>query len=149
MGFSLNFENEFKIDVTPEGTTSTFVPVAAGLKEASPSINDETDDTAYYDGEGFGETDVIGAQLVLALTFDRKDDPAQNFILGTSLEFGQGRRTNFEWTTPQGEKFEGEVTISNIELPGGEARAKGEWSCEMRFAGKPIYTPAPAGGAGE
>lgn len=142
--FELQYKNNFEIDVTPEGDVETFERLAAGITNVEPSNNEETDDSAYYDGEGFSESDVIGAQLVLAVSGHRKyGDAAQDFIFSRFLEIGNARRTNFRWTTPVGEIFEGNITISAIEGPSGEARAKGEIGFEIRFNGKPTYTPAP------
>lgn len=142
--FELQYKNNFEIDVTPESDVETFERLAAGITSVEPSNNEETDDSAYYDGEGFSESDVIGAQLVLAVSGHRKyGDPAQDFIFSRFLEIGNARRTNFRWTTPVGEIFEGNITISAIEGPSGEARAKGEIGFEIRFNGKPTYTPAP------
>ncbi|QKS71660.1 capsid protein [Paenalkalicoccus suaedae] len=144
MAFELNYKNQFKLDVTPDAEEPSFETLAAGISSVEPANNEELDQTAYFDGEGFSETDVIGAQLVLSVSGHRKvGDAAQDYIFSKYLEVGDARRTRFEWETPSGELFEGNVTIANIEGPGGEARAKGEFSFEIHFNGKPEYTPAP------
>ncbi|WP_077735632.1 phage tail tube protein [Bacillus sonorensis] len=142
--FPLQFKNEFSLDITPTGATQTFEQLAAGLKTIESNNNEEIDQTAYYDGDGMADSDVIGGQLILTCTLDRVlDDPVQNYILSMIFEFGVSRRTTCKWKTSTGELIEGPVTIANIAPPGGDANAKGEWTFEIHFNGKPTYTPAP------
>lgn len=144
-GFTLQTAHKFEIDTTPEAGQGkeTWSPLAAGLSSVEPSPNDETAQDKYLDGDGYGETDVIAAQLILTFSGHRKyGDVAQDFIFSKTLELGKKRRTNFRWTEPDGGKFEGSVTIANISLPSGDAGAKGEISFEIHFNGKPKYTPA-------
>lgn len=137
--FNLMYEHQFEIET--EG--STFVPLAAGINNVEPANNEETDQSRYMDGNGFGSTDVIGAQLILTFTGHRNyEDAAQNFIFGKSLSLGTSRRTNFRWTEPDGGVFEGDATIANISGPSGDAGAKGEISFEIHYNGAPDYTPA-------
>ncbi|MED2978194.1 capsid protein [Bacillus swezeyi] len=142
--FPLQFKNEFSLDVTPDGATQTFERLAAGLKTVEPNNNENIDQTPYYDGNGMADSDVTGGQLVFTCTLDRvNNDPVQDYILSKIFEFGVSRRTTCKWKTPQGELIEGPVTIANIAPPGGDANAKGEWTFEIHFNGKPTVTPAP------
>lgn len=144
-GFSLQFNNKFSLNTTPGGAEETMSRIAAGITGAEPGNNEEIDQTAYLDGEGFAESEVTGGQLILSISGHRKyDDPAQNFIFSKMFEFGKSRKTNFEWETPSGELIEGDITIANIEGPSGDANQKGEISFEIHFNGKPTYTAAPA-----
>lgn len=143
MGFKLMNDHIFEVDTTPTAEAPTWARVAAGIKNVSPGTNEEVDQTAYLDAQvGFKESDVVGAQLVLTFTADRKyDDDAQNYIFSLLLELGPNRRTKFRQKEPDGGIFEGPVTIANITPPGGDAGAKGECSFEVHFNGKPTYTP--------
>lgn len=142
-GFELMFAHNFQIDTDPGGT-ETLVPLKAGITNVEPANNEELDQTAYLDGDGYGTTDVIGAQTTLAFSGHRKyGDAAQDYIFGKQLDLGGGRRTKFEWTEPDGGTFKGDITIANISGPSGDAGAKGEISFEIHFNGKPTYTPAP------
>ena len=141
--YNLMNEHTFEIE-TSEGN---FARLAAGISNADPANNEELAQDNYLDGAGFGETDVIGAQLVLTFTGHRNyEDEAQNFIFGKSLSLGNARRTKFRWTEPDGGTFEGSCTIANISGPSGDAGSKGDISFEIHFNGKPEYTPAPAQG---
>mgnify|MGYP001393493218 FL=1 len=150
-GFLLQSSHILEINTTPgapEGE-ETFERLAAGISSMEPNPNDELSQDRYFDGDAYGETDVIGAQLVLTFSGHRKyGDPAQDFIFGTLLDLGPGRRTDFRWTLPDGGRYEGPVTIANITGPSGDAGAKGEIGFEIHFNGKPKYTP-PNGGNGE
>jgi hypothetical protein len=140
-GFELMNKHKFEIDTMPGGTP-TFAEIKAGITNVEPSNNEELSQDRYLDGDGYGETDVIAAQLVLTFTGHRKyGDAAQDFIFGKLLELGANRRTTFRWTEPDGGVFEGDCTIANISGPSGDAGAKGEISFEIHFNGKPTYTP--------
>lgn len=135
--------NKHKFEINTGTDAESFALIAAGITNVSPSNNEEVSQDKYLDGNGFTETDVIGAQLVLAFTGHRNyDDAAQNFIFGKTLELGTSRRTSFRWTEPDGGIFEGACTIANISGPSGDAGAKGEITFEIHFNGKPEYTPA-------
>jgi hypothetical protein len=141
-GFELMNKHIFEINTTPGVTPGTYARIAEGITNVEPNNNEELSQDRYLNGDGYGETDVIGAQLVLTFTGHRKyGDLAQDFIFSKLLELGPERRTEFRWTEPDGGVFEGECTIANISGPSGDAGAKGEISFEIHFNGKPDYTP--------
>jgi hypothetical protein len=143
--FELMNAHTFSINTTPGTDPGTLAPIAKGITNVEPANNEELSQDKYMDGNGFGETDVIGAQTTLAFTGHRDyEDAAQKFIFSKVLELGTGRRTNFEWTEPDGGKFTGDCTIANISGPSGAAGSKGEISFEIHFNGKPEYTAPPA-----
>jgi hypothetical protein len=140
--FELMNAHAFSINTVPGTTPGTLAVIGKGITNVEPSNNEELSQDKYLDGGGFGETDVIGAQTVLSFSGHRfYGDPAQDFIMGLMLKLGEDRRTNFEWTEPDGGKFTGACTIANISGPSGAAGAKGEISFEIHFNGEPIYTP--------
>ncbi len=141
-GFLLQSKHKLEINTAPGSESEKFERLAAGITGLDPDTNDELAQDQYFDGEGFGETDVTSAQLILTFSGHRKyGDAAQDYIYGQLLEVGPGRRTELQWTLPNGDKFEGPVTIANITGPGGEAGEKGEIGFEMHFNGKPEFTP--------
>lgn len=145
--FFLQSAHQLEINTTPGATagSETWARLAGGISSFEPGNNEETDQSKYLDGDGYGETDVIGAQTTVAVSGHRKyGDAAQDFIFSKQLELGPARRTTFRWTEPDGGTFEGPITIANISGPSGEAGAKGEISFELHFNGKPTYTsPTP------
>ena len=144
-GFLLQSKNKLEINTTPSAEEPTYVRLAAGITDLEPDPNEETSQDVYLDGDGFGETDVTGAQLIVSISGHRKyGDPAQDYIYGLQMELGPARRTTFRLTLPDGATYEGPCTIANIVGPGGAAGEKGAISFEIHFAGKPEYTPAGA-----
>lgn len=143
-GFLLQSDHLFEIKTGVDDTTQEpiYSRLGAGIMSMEPGTNDELSQDKYYDGLGFGETDVISGQLILTFSGHRKyGDPAQDYIFSTLLEFGPGRRTEFRYTLPDGGSYEGPCTIANITGPAGDAGAKGEIGFEIHFNGKPTFTP--------
>lgn len=146
MAFELMNKHKFEINTTPGAEPGSYARIAAGITSAEPANNEELSQDKYMDGDGYGETDVIGAQTVLSFSGHRNyGDAAQDYIFSKVLELGNSRRTQFRWTEPDGGIFEGDCTIANISQPSGDAGAKGEISFEIHFNGKPDYTPPVAG----
>lgn len=144
-GFTLQSKHTFEIDTSQaaDGTTATWARVAAGISSFDPSWNEEIDQTQYLDGDGYGSSDVTGAQLVISFEGHRKfGDEAQDFIASLQSDLGEGRKTNFRWTDPSGDSYEGWVTVANIVGASGAANEKSTFSFEVHFNGKPEYTPA-------
>ena len=138
----LNFESLLEIDVNYGGTAS-WAALRAGVKNIAPALNEVVDQAQYYDGEGFAESEVTGAQYVLAVTCDRKyGDSAQDFILGLQFELGCKRKSQARFTNAYGDIKQGICTIANITPPGGDAASKQEWSFELHFKAKPTVTAA-------
>lgn len=138
-GFLLQSEHLLELDIDPSGE-SAMERLAAGITSMDPDVNDELSQDKYYDGEGFGETDVTGSQLILTFGGHRKyGDPVQDYIFSTLLTPGTGRRTTLDWTLPNGDKFSGPVTIANITGPSGDAGEKGEIGFELHFNGHPTF----------
>ena len=143
----LNYESLLEIDVNYGGTPSR-KPIAAGVKSVVPNNNESVDQASYYDGQGFAESQVVGAQYIISVTLDRmKGDVAQDYILGLQNELGCARKSQAWYTNFQGDVKSGIVTIANIVPPGGDASSKGEWSFELHYKAKPVLalaTSAPA-----
>ncbi|MCM3090200.1 MULTISPECIES: phage tail tube protein [unclassified Cytobacillus] len=147
--FTLQSAHSFEIDTaqSADETAATFALLAKGISSFDPQWNEEIDQTMYLDGDGFASSDVTGAQLVIAFEGHRAyGDPAQDFIASLQTETGEGRKTNFRWTEPDGGSFSGKVTVANIVGASGAANEKSTFSFEIHFNGKPTYT-APATGA--
>lgn len=140
-GLLLNSQHRFDINTTPGGV-ATLARLGAGLTSFEPGNNEQTDQSNYLDGNGYGTTTVTGAQLVLTFSGHRLfGDAAQDWIYGKQFELGTARNTDFTWTLPSGGKITGPCTIVALDGPGGDANAKGAISFEVHFNGKPTYTP--------
>lgn len=141
IAFALNYTNLFMIDVTPSAASPTWARIGAGITSFDPSNNEVIADDAYYDGEGMSFSDVTGGQIVHAFSGHRKyGDPAQDFIASIESSYGEARKTSYKWIAPDGTVLTGNCTIANIVSGGGDPNAKGTFSFEIRFNGRPTMT---------
>lgn len=145
LGFARNYANALEINITPEEASTTWAILSRGITEIAPSPNESTEDKDYYDGYGTPTTDVTSTQIKYDVTGDRcYGDPAQDFIASRALETGDGRKTQFRHTSPNGDTIEGDCTLLNLTPNSGqgEASALGAFTCTIATAGSPKYTPA-------
>ena len=144
--FPLNFQNLFEINTTPGATTATWARIASGISSCTPANNENVDQTAYLDGDGFGSSDVIGMQKTYAFSGHRVvGDTAQDYIFNELQEtLGDNRKTQIRHTDANGKIITGDCTVCNIVEGGGDANAKTEISFEVHINGKPEKTPATA-----
>lgn len=145
LGFARNYANALEINITPEEASPTWAILSRGITEIAPSPNESTEDKDYYDGYGTPTTDVTSTQIQYEVTGDRcYGDPAQDFIASRALETGDGRKTQFRHTSPNGDTIEGDCTLLNLTPNSGqgEASAFGAFTCTIATAGSPKYTPA-------
>jgi hypothetical protein len=146
--FALNFQDLFEINTTPLETTATWSRLAAGISGADPSNNEDVAQDKYLDGDGFGSSDVIGAQVVFAFSGHRViSDDAQDWIASIAHELGAYRKTQMRYTDAEGNVSLCACTVANIEIGGGDAAAKKEIAFEVHFNGKPTDTPKSAAAA--
>lgn len=140
--FLLNYGYKFTIT---EGLTGvTRLDIAAGITSVDPDSNEEKTEDFYYDGDGAATVDVTGLQLEYSFEGHRDyNDDAQNYIFSLRNLTGPARKTNFVVTEPNGDKYEGVATISDIKAPGGDANSKGEIEFMITFDGLPTFTPTP------
>lgn len=148
MTFALNFMNLWEIDITPSESSSTWARLAAGISSADPSNNENIDQSTYLNGDGFGSSDVIGAQRTFAFTGHRDtDDIAQNYIASIENELGDARKSTLRLTKADGSIISKECTIANVDFGGGDAAAKEDVSFEIHLNGKPEKTARSAASA--
>lgn len=141
--FAMNYQRLYELDITPNGASRTWVRLAKGLTGADPSYNEESDQTAYLDNDGFKETNVTAKQNTFSFSGHRVvGDSAQDYIFALANALGDDLKTNFRYTDEQGNKKEGACTLANIDDGGGDAGSKVEVSFEIHLNGKPTITPA-------
>ena len=143
IAFALNYTNLHMIDITPGEPSPTWAYMGPGIQNVTPSSNEVTDQTAYYDGGGQASTDITGGQTVLAFSGHRKyGDLAQDYIANLDYAYGEMRKTHYKHIAPDGRIIEANVTIANIVNGGGDANSKGTFSYEVHFDGTPTITDA-------
>ena len=146
--FSLNNRVLVEVDTTPAASSRTYARLAKGITSSVDSHNDSTDDTAYLDGGGYGNSDVIGKQYTLSVSGHRViGNTAQDYIVGLQGEFGDDAKTWVRYTKPNGLRITAYVSATEIVDAGGDANAKTEFSVNFKGCGAPTITPptsAPA-----
>ena len=146
--FNLNYLNKFEIDTSGQKSLDNidkaqFAVVAAGINNMTPAANDTTTNDEYYDGAGFGTSDVTSKRLQLTLAGHRLDGNAgQDYIASKQLAIGDDLKTLFRWTRPDGSAISGVVTMTSIVSSGGAPGAKQTFSVVLVFNGKPDFEPA-------
>ncbi len=145
MDFSLNFQDLHEIDITPDAASATWARLGEGLTTADPSNNEDIAQDKYLDGDGYGSSEVIGAQRTVSFSGHRvAGDAAQDFIESIQESLGDSRKTTYRLTDAAGNKVEKGCTIGNIDFGGGDAGAKKEISFEIHLNGRPERTPKTA-----
>lgn len=143
MSFLMNYGYKFEIGGATS-TPATALPIGEGITSVDVDNNEETEETYYYNKGGAAETDVTGFRMAYSFTGHRYyGDPAQDYVFGLATKVGPDRKTLLTVTEPDGSKFTGPATISELQLPGGDANAKGDIEFTISFDGAPTYTPAP------
>lgn len=146
--FLLNWQN--KIEIATDGETdiskadsAQWARLAAGINNLTPAENDTTANDEYYDGEGFGTSDVTSKRYQFTIASHRVyGDAAQDFIASKMLEIGDALKTLMRVTFADGSAVYGVVTLTNIVPAGGQPGAKQTFSVVAVFNGKPKFVPA-------
>lgn len=126
-------------------STATYSPLAKFISNVEPEANDETEDFAWYDGDGSLSTEVISARPSYAVEGQRfYGDKAQDLIASLEYETGEARYIAFKKTDPNGDTFTGKATVTDIVTGGGGAQEHGTFSCTITWAGKPTLKKGTA-----
>lgn len=150
--FALNFQDLWEIDITPNEATATWARLGAGISGADPSNNENVAQDTYLDGDGYGSSQVIGAQRTIAFTGHRVvGNLAQDWIAAIASELGDARTTSLRVTEADGSQWgaihrsggQG-VTVANIDIGGGDPGAKKDIGFEIHVNGKPTATAKSA-----
>ena len=148
--FLLNWQN--KIEIALDGldhlndiTKANWARLAKGINNLTPAENDTTANDEYYDGEGFGTSDVTSKRYQFTIAGHRVyGDPAQDYIASKMLDIGDALKTLLRVTFADGSMVYGIVTLTNIVPTGGQSGAKQTFSVVVVFNGKPKFVPASA-----
>lgn len=112
-----------------------WLELAKGITTIGDDTQEETEDTAYYDGDGTPETEIISvAGAYTPEGHYYSDDPAQALIAGLKYKVGEGRKIWHRVVSADGKKeYIGRATVSAIVAGAGDASAYETFSCNIRF----------------
>ena len=143
----LNYETEMFINTAPTADTATWASMAAFTKNMAESLNEVLYQASYYADQGWGSTEVVGAQLTLTLTGDCKPtDEAYEYITGEDVMYGLGdaRKTHIKLT--RGDKYViWPVTLANITKGRGDSAATNALTVTIHGNGRPSTGTVSAG----
>lgn len=112
-------------EATPDTppTAAEYLWLAKGLKTSSPENDEETDDSAYFDGDGTKEEMVISKRRGRTFEGHRDySDKAQNFVAEKEDEVGDDLVVWYKEVSSDGKtQKEGLARLSEIEIGDGEA----------------------------
>ncbi len=140
-----NWQNNFFIDINGNKSLedldkADFAWLAKGITTQTPSSSETTDNTPYYDGMGFTETDVTGKALSFAMAGHRVvGDPAQDYVVPKFITIGDGLKTLAKWVDPEGNTVYFLATLTAIVPYGGAANVKQTFSFNLAANGAPWY----------
>lgn len=128
-------------DMVEDGMEPEYFRLAKWISTVTDDSEEEVESTAYYDGDGTPEDDVISVKKAYTFEGARDDeDPAQNLIAGLELEVGEKRKIMFKQERTNGDVLEGPATVKEIKVTGGEASEYALFSCTISWDRKPEVT---------
>uniref|UniRef100_UPI003D815905 phage tail tube protein n=1 Tax=Lederbergia lenta TaxID=1467 RepID=UPI003D815905 len=112
-----------------------WLELAHQISTIGDDTQEETEDTAFYDGDGTPETTVISvAGAYTPEGYYDSSDPAQALIAGLKYKTGDGRKVWHRVVSSDGKKeWVGRATVSAIVAGAGDASAYETFSCNIRF----------------
>lgn len=134
-----------------EPLEDSWLELARYISTIGDDTQEETEDTAYYDGDGTLETEIISVAGAYTPegTYD-PEDPAQALIASLKYKTGDGRKIWHKVVSADGKKeWVGRATVSAIVAGAGDASAYETFSCNIRFDTLPKETDLTTPPSGE
>jgi hypothetical protein len=127
-----------------------WLELAKYISTIGDDTNEDTEDEAFYDGDGTPETTVTSvAEAYTPEGYYDPEDPAQELIAGLKRKTGDGRKIWHRVVRSDGKKeWVGRATVSAIVAGAGDASAYETFSCNIRFDRIPEETDLDNGDNG-
>ena len=118
-----------------EAPGEEWLELAHQISTIGDDTQEETEDQAFYDGDGTPETTVISvAGAYTPEGYYDPEDPAQELIAGKRYKTGDGRKLWHRVVSSDGKKeWVGRATVTAIVAGAGDASAYETFSCNIRF----------------
>lgn len=128
----------------PKTEPQEWLELAKWISTVEDDTDEETDDTAFYDGDGTKETTVTGVSG--AYTFEGyydAEDKAQKFIADKKFKTGDDRKVWHKVVSADGKtEWVAPATVSEIVAGSGEAGEYEAFECKIAFNTLPVERPA-------
>lgn len=143
-GVEMTSEIKMLINTTPEGEIATYSDMGETFKNISIAVNESVYSAVYLADGGFGSSAVTGAAPTVTLTGDYiKSDPVCQYLSGIQFEIGSKRVTDVKLTRG-GKTITCPVTLTSVQISGGESNSPNSVSVTIAFNGKPEVAEAAA-----
>ncbi|GAB3801640.1 phage tail tube protein [Virgibacillus kimchii] len=112
-----------------------WLELAKYISNIGDDTNEQTEEEAFYDGDGTEETTVTSvAEAYTPEGYYDPEDPAQELIAGLKRKTGDGRKIWHRVVRSDGKKeWVGRATVTAIVAGAGEASSYETFSCNIRF----------------
>lgn len=119
----------------PDTPPTEWLELAKWISTIGDDTNEETEDEAFYDGDGTPETTVVSvAGAYTPEGYYDPEDPAQALIASLKYKTGDGRKIWHRVVSADGKKeWVGRATVTNIVAGAGDAQAYETFSCTITF----------------
>lgn len=126
-------------NATTEPTGDAWKWLADGVTTAEVENDEETDDIAYYNGDGTKKTVVTSVKKGYSFEGDYiREDAAQALIASKELKTGDDRTLWFKVVEADGKiQKVGVATVSDIKIGGGEASEYEAFECTISWNSAP------------
>lgn|SRR5690625_2381364 len=109
-------------DIPKGNEEPEYLHLAAGILEVGSENDEQTEEYAYYDGDGTPETEVLSIKKNHPFNGHFiENDPAQKLIESKEFATGEDRKIMYKQVRSDGKTLEGEATLQDVNVTGGPA----------------------------
>lgn len=138
----INYETEAFLNIGKTADVPEWASMAGLMKNMSQSLNEVLYQASYYKDQGYGSTEVTGAQLTLTITGDCKPgDEAAGYLLSDDVLFGLGDKRKTHLKLVKGTKsIIWPVTLANITPAYGDSNQPNALTVTIHGNGRPTIS---------
>lgn len=146
MAFKPVWANQIEIGTsatTADPPVWTYSKLCKGIESMTFNSNEQNQQYFFLCGEGFANNEVTGGAPELQVSGRRiEGDTAQDYIVGKQFALGVDRNSSIKITTAEGKVITCDCSIGDVVSFGGSTLDVNNFSCTIRFNGKPTVTDA-------
>ncbi|MBQ1776815.1 MAG: hypothetical protein IIZ93_01525 [Acidaminococcaceae bacterium] len=140
MAYNPVWKNKVEIGTTYSSSTWSYSELAEGIESMTPNFTETNNVFHFLADDGFAHNEVTGAEPTFQISGRRvAGDAAQDYIAGLQFALGTERNSSIR-ITAEGKYITCDCTITDIVAFGGNSTDVNQFSCTIRFNGKPTVT---------
>lgn len=139
-----------KIEIGTSATSATppvwtYSELCEGIEGMTFASNEQNQQYFFLCGKGVAHNEVTGSAPELQVTGRRvAGNAAQDYICDKQFSLGSDRNSSVKITTAEGKVITCDCSIGDVVSFGGNTLDTNQFSCTIRFNGKPVVTDAPS-----